>query len=206
MSHAFLDIAFTPAVKACQIEHGSRAGYARMEEGPARNDRLGPDERDFIAARDSLYMATVSETGWPYIQHRGGPEGFIKVLDDKTLAFADFRGNRQYVTVGNLKGDDRVSLFLMDYPNRTRLKLLGRAETRDLAADPELAAALALPGYQGRPERAILIHVEGFDWNCPQHITPRYTAEQVREAVKPLHDRIAALEAALAKAGVKVPT
>ncbi|MBU1212787.1 MAG: pyridoxamine 5'-phosphate oxidase family protein [Alphaproteobacteria bacterium] len=128
MGHKFAEIAFTDTVKSVQQAMGSRSGYARREGGDVDfNVRLGPSEAQFIAERDSFYMATVSETGWPYVQHRGGPKGFLRVLDEKTLGFADFSGNRQYVSVGNLKTDDRVSLFLMDYPNRTRLKVLGRA-------------------------------------------------------------------------------
>jgi predicted pyridoxine 5'-phosphate oxidase superfamily flavin-nucleotide-binding protein len=149
----------------------------------------------FIAARDSFYMATVSENGWPYIQHRGGPPGFLKVLDEKTLGFADFRGNRQYISLGNIAADDRVSLILVDYPNRARLKILAHMAARDLAADPDLAARLTLPGYKGKPERAFLLHLENFDWNCPQHITPRFTMPEIETAVSPLRARLAALEA-----------
>lgn len=193
MTHRFAEIAFTPAVRAVQAEMGSARAYDRHldPEAPA-NDRFGPAEAQFIAARDSFYLASVGETGWPYVQHRGGPRGFLKLLDERTLAFADYRGNRQYVSVGNVGGDDRVSLFLMDYPNRRRLKLLGRAR---LTSDPEVISAVMDATYQARPERAWLITLEGFDWNCPQHITPRFTEDEVVEAVKPLHLRIAALEA-----------
>ena len=194
MANRFTELAFTDAVKSAQTEMGSRRAYAQREGGPSSNDRLGPAEAGFIAQRDSFYMATVSETGWPYIQHRGGPKGFLRILDEHTLAFADFSGNRQYVSVGNLAGEDRVSLFMMDYPNRTRLKLLGRA--RAVAPDPELSAALALPGYRARIERAIIITIEAFDWNCPQHITQRFSAAEIEQAVAPLRARIAELEAA----------
>ncbi len=158
-------------------------------------DRFSREEAAFIEARDSFYMATVSETGWPYVQHRGGPAGLLKVLDETTLGFADFRGNRQYISLGNVTADDRVSLILMDYPNRTRLKILAHMEARDLATEPDLATRLALPGYKGKPERAFLLHLETFDWNCPQHITPRFTAAEIETAVSPLLSRIAALEA-----------
>lgn len=197
MAHKFAALAFTPAVKAQQELNGSRQAYARMELGQDHHDRLGPQEAGFIAARDSFYMATVGSTGWPYIQHRGGPAGFIRVLDDTTLAFADYGGNRQYVTIGNLQENDRVAMFFMDYPNRTRLKLLGRARLSE-GADPALVENLHLPTYRARIERVMTVHVEGFDWNCPQHITPRFTEEQVMAAIHPLQERIAELEARLA--------
>jgi predicted pyridoxine 5'-phosphate oxidase superfamily flavin-nucleotide-binding protein len=194
MGHRFAELAFTPKVKAFQEGLGSRRGYARIESGEASHAALGPREAAFIALRDSFYMASVSETGWPYVQHRGGPPGFLRVLDDRTLGFADFKGNRQYVSVGNLSGDDRVSLFFMDYPNRTRLKLLGRAQRVELD-QAELIAKLVLPGYPAQLERGFLIRVEAFDWNCPQHITPRFTAAEVEAETAPLRQRIAELEA-----------
>jgi predicted pyridoxine 5'-phosphate oxidase superfamily flavin-nucleotide-binding protein len=194
MTYKFHDIAFTPAVRALQEQMGSRDAYSRAEGGPAHHDLLGEREAAFIASRDSFYMATVSETGWPYIQHRGGPAGFVKVLDAATLGLADFRGNRQYVSVGNLAGDDRVSLFFMDYPHRARLKLLGRARAVEREENPELMARLAAPGYRATTERAIIIAVEAFDWNCSQHITPRFTTDEIASAVAPLHDRIRELE------------
>jgi uncharacterized protein len=194
MTHHFGGIAFTSAVQAEQERMGSRTAYARWEGGPESQDRLGEHEAAFIATRDSAYMATVGETGWPYMQHRGGPPGFIKVLDETTLGFADFRGNRQYVSVGNLTGNDRVALFFMDYPRRARLKLLGHARTVERKDDPELMARLATPGYKATMERAIIISVEAFDWNCSQHITPRFTADEISAAVAPLHDRIRELE------------
>lgn len=205
MGHKFAEIAFTPAVKAAQDVQGSRGNYLRFEEGVAHHDRLGPAETDFIAARDSFYMASVSETGWPYVQHRGGPPGFLRELDDQTIGFADFRGNRQYVSLGNLARNDRVSLILMDYAHRRRLKILGRARALGPDDDPALLARLELSDYRARVERGMLITVEAFDWNCPQHITPRFTAEQVTEATAPLHARIAELEAQLAalRAGAK---
>lgn len=195
MGHKFAEIAFTDTVKSVQQALGSRSGYARREGGDINfNDRLGPTEAQFIAERDSFYIATVSETGWPYVQHRGGPKDFLRVLDEKTLGFADFSGNRQYVSVGNLKTDDRVSLFLMDYPNRTRLKLLGRARVVGLDADDDLLRRLSLPDYRSRVERGVIITVEAFDWNCPQHITPRFTTDEIETAVQPLRKRIAELE------------
>lgn len=196
MPNAFAEIAFTPAVKAAQQLEGSRAAYARsFERGDETlNQRLGAEETDFIARQRSLYMATVSETGWPYVQHRGGPPGFVKVLDDRTLAFADFAGNRQLVSVGNLAGNDRVALILVDYSLRTRLKILGRLQVHDLAADVELARRLHSADYQARPQRAMTIRVAGFDWNCPQHIPLRLEAEDVQRALDERDARIAALE------------
>ncbi len=197
MTHRFADIAFTPTVKQVQERQGSRTAYSRNEEvAEPFNHLLTDAEAGFIAARDSLYMASVGETGWPYIQHRGGPVGFVRVLDAKTIGFADFRGNRQYISVGNLLTDDRVSLFFMDYPNRTRLKLLGRARTAD-PDERETLERLAVPGYRGAVERGIVITVEGFDWNCPQHITERFTVDEVSRVSAPLLTRIAELEAQL---------
>lgn len=199
MGHRYFDIAFTPAVQAVQERLGSRAGYARAADGPDWGDTLGPAEAGFIGERDSVYLASVGETGWPYIQHRGGPKGFVRVLDDRTIGFADFRGNRQYVTVGNIAGDDRVSLFFMDYANRARLKVfgLGRAVEPGEAA---LLSRLEVPGYRARVERGIIITVAGFDWNCPQHITQRFTLEEVEAATAPLRARLAELEQKLARA------
>lgn len=196
MGHKFAELAFTPEVKAAQERNGSRRAYARMEAGEDHHDVLGPSEAGFIAARDSFYLATVSETGWPYIQHRGGPTGFVRVLDDKTIGFADFRGNRQYVSVGNLQNEDRVSLFLMDYPNRARLKILGRARIVD-ANDKDILQRLSMPEYGAQVERGILISIVAFDWNCPQHITQRLTLAEIEEGTAPLRQRIAELEAAL---------
>ena len=178
MGHRFLEIAGTPAVHAAQAEHGSRQAYARMEGGVPRNDRLGDDEIAFIAGRDGMVMATVSETGWPYVQHRGGPPGFMKVLDERTIGFADYRGNKQYLSVGNLRADDRVALLLIDPAQRRRLKLLGRAESVDLAEAPALASRLVDSAYGAKVERGFRIRIEAFDWNCPQHITPRFTLEE----------------------------
>ncbi len=194
MTYKFLDIAATPSVQAAQEANGSREMWQGFK-GHRAFDRFTPDEAAFIEARDSFYMATVSESGWPYVQHRGGPPGFVKVLDETTLGFADFRGNRQYISLGNVTVDDRVSLILMDYPRRARLKILAHMEACDLGADPEVAARLVLPGYKGKPERGFLLHLETFDWNCPQHITPRFTAADIEAVVSPLRSRIAVLEA-----------
>lgn len=199
MPHRYAEIAFTPTVKKAQEQLGSRNAYARMEAAPeVRNHRLSEAEAQFIAARNSFYMATVSETGWPYIQHRGGPTGFMRVLDDATIGFADFRGNRQYISLGNLANDDRVSLFFMDYPNKTRLKLFGRAKIVSLDDEATLSR-LETSDYRARVERGILIKVEGFDWNCPQHIVERYTLDEMRTTMAPLTARIAELEAELAQ-------
>ena len=195
MGHRFAEIAFTPNVKKAQELNGSRMSYARMAEGAAHHDVIGPNEAAFISERDSFYMATVSETGWPYIQHRGGPPGLIRVLDEKTIGFADFRGNRQYVSVGNLENDDRVALILMDYPNRARLKILGRARLIGLD-DQDTLQRLSLPGYRAVVERGFIIRVEAFDWNCAQHITPRFTLAEIEEATAPLRQRMAELETA----------
>jgi uncharacterized protein len=194
MPYKFLDITATPSVRAAQAANGSRDIWEHFK-GHRVFDRFTDSEAGFIAARDSFYIATVSESGWPYVQHRGGPPGFLKVLDEKTLGFADFRGNRQYISLGNIAADDRVALILVDYPNRARLKILAHMEARDLTAEPELAAHLALPGYRAKLERAFLLHLETFDWNCPQHITPRFTMADIEPAVSALQTRIAELEA-----------
>ena len=180
MARAFAEIAFTPAVRAVQERLGSAAAYDKFLAPMAeRGDRLGPEEAAFIAARDGFYQATVSSTGWPYVQFRGGPAGFLKALDERTIAYADFRGNRQYLSSGNLAGDDRISLILMDYANRRRLKIWGRAKLVDITADAVLVARLHDPSYRAWPERAVVITVEAFDWNCPQHIPQRLTLEEL---------------------------
>ncbi len=204
MGHRFAEIAFTPNVRDAQEDNGSRRSYARMEDGQTHHDVLGEQEAVFISARDSFYLATVSETGWPYIQHRGGPKGFLTVIDEKTVAFADFRGNRQYVSVGNLAGDDRVSLILVDYPNQVRLKILGRARIVG-TDDPGLLERLAPENYRAVIERAFVITVDAFDWNCPQHITPRFTVPEIEDEIRPLRQRIADLEARLPDATGQTP-
>jgi hypothetical protein len=180
MTHRFAELMFTPRVKALQAQDGSRASYARFEQPgfPAR-DRLTEKEAAFIVQRDSFYMATVSETGWPYVQHRGGAPGFLKVIDARTLAFADYPGNRQFVSFGNMAASDRVALILMDYPNRRRLKLLGHGSVG--------------PGTD-EAARRVVIALEGFDWNCPQYITPRFTESDMA----PLRTRLAELDAEVA--------
>jgi predicted pyridoxine 5'-phosphate oxidase superfamily flavin-nucleotide-binding protein len=176
MGRHFAEIAFTPAVQAEQATLGSREHFARMAEQGRDDSRLSVQEAGFIHARDSVYMATVSGTGWPYVQHRGGPPGFVRVLDAGTVGFADLSGNRQHVSIGNLATNDRVSLFFMDYANRRRLKLLGHA--RVVRDDPALLARLTPDGAAASAESAMLVSVAGFEWNCPQHITQRLTAEE----------------------------
>jgi ferredoxin-NADP reductase/predicted pyridoxine 5'-phosphate oxidase superfamily flavin-nucleotide-binding protein len=200
MSRAYSDIAFTHNVRAVQTDMGSRANYAPLDLTDDRRDALGQPEAEFIRDRDGFYQATVSETGWPYVQFRGGPAGFLKVLDAKTIGYADFRGNVQYISVGNLLGNDRVSIILMDYANQRRLKILGRVRLINESEDPALIARLELPHYRARVERAVLISVEAYDWNCPQHITPRFTQAEVQDSVAPLHAEIANLKLALTTA------
>ena len=194
MAHHFLDIGTTPSVKAAQIANGSADLWASAKGRKERN-RFTAAETEFIGACNSFYMATVSESGWPYVQHRGGPAGFLRVIDDKTLAFLDFRGNRQYISLGNIGANDRVALLIMDYPNRRRLKIYARIEVKDLKVEPQLAAMLASVTYQAKAERAFLLHLEAFDWNCPQHITPRFTEQEIKAALAPVGARIAQLEA-----------
>jgi predicted pyridoxine 5'-phosphate oxidase superfamily flavin-nucleotide-binding protein len=196
MGRRFQELAFTPLVKEHQQEHGSRSQYERLAERAPLGNTLGSDEQAFIALRDSFYMASVSETGWPYAQHRGGPKGFVHVINPAVIGFTDLRGNKQYISLGNLEHDPRVALFFMDYPNQTRLKILGRVEVHE---HDEKARALI---ESFRPadkadvvERVILIHVEAFDWNCPQHIIPRYTMEELEEVLAPVRKKLATLEA-----------
>ena len=187
---------FTESVKNAQKHYGSRKAFERIESGSVRSEfqGLGDAEIAFIEVRDGFYIATVNEEGQPYIQFRGGPPGFLKVLDERTLAYADFRGNLQYISVGNLSANDRAALFLMDYAHQRRLKILARVEVRDAQTEPELIAELETTGYKAKIERAMILHVEAFDWNCPQHITPRYTADEVKGALAPLNEYIAKLE------------
>ncbi|WP_426415233.1 2Fe-2S iron-sulfur cluster-binding protein [Aestuariirhabdus sp. LZHN29] len=197
MPRAFANIAFTPSVKAAQRRNGSRESNAGFEGGAHESVQLGAPEREFIAARDSFYQSTVAENGWPYVQHRGGAAGFLQVLDEKTLGFADFSGNRQYLSIGNLAHNDRIALILMDYPNRRRLKVWGRVRLVDEQEAPELIARLEVPTYRARVERGFIISVEAFDWNCPQHITPRYSQVELDERIEPLRAQIKALSARL---------
>ena len=195
----FGEIAFTRAVQAAQERDGSRDAYARVADPSRRPAGLGSAEADFLRATDSFYLATVSETGWPYVQHRGGPPGFLKVVSPTRIAFADFRGNRQFVSVGNVSRDDRASMIVVDYLNRRRLKLLGHLTFADLGeADPEFVFAVELPDYSARMERVAMFDVDAFEWNCPQHIPQRFSAAQVEAVVNPLRARIAQLESELA--------
>ncbi len=196
MTTAFAEITFTDAVKALQDRHGSRASYARLERDAApRRDRLTAKERQFIMARDGFYQATVNAEGWPYVQFRGGRPGFLQVLDDRTIAYADFSGNQQYLSVGNLAGNDRIALILMDYAGRRRLKLWGRARLVDAADDPLLIERLVDPDDPATVERAVVITLEALDWNCPQHITPRFTEAELGAIVAPVRQEIAELRA-----------
>lgn len=194
MAKKFAEIAFTESVKRQQEKYGSRRQYERVEQ-VERGTEIGFAEADFIHERDSFYLATVGETGQPYVQFRGGAAGFLKVLDKKTLAYADFRGNLQYVSVGNLAENNRAALILMDYPNRRRLKIFARIEVVEATDAPDLIEKLKDENYPAKIERAMILRVEAFDWNCPQHITPRYTNEEIREINQPLYEHIENLEA-----------
>ena len=203
MPYGFLHIATTPSVRAVQAKMGADRIWQDFK-GRREFDRFTENEAAFIANRDSFYMATVSEKGWPYVQHRGGPRGFLKVVDDRTLAFADYRGNRQYISTGNLAADDRACLFLMDYAHRSRLKIYTHVETLALDADPALTEFVTVPDYQAKLERIFRLHLATFDWNCPQHITPRFTEAEIGEAVQPLRERLATLEAENAELRAKL--
>ena len=192
----FGELAFTPVVQSMQAKYGSRTAYERMHSRVPPADGLGAREVEYLAEADGFYMATVTETGWPYVQHRGGPPGFLRVLSPTQLAFADFGGNRQYVTLGNAARDDRVSIIVMDHARQRRLKMLGHLHFYDIGdADPELVFAVELPGYSARVERVAVIDLEAFDWNCPQHITQRFTLAEIDAAAQPLRERMAELEA-----------
>ena len=186
MSYGFLDIAVTPSVRTVQAAMGVDHLWKDFA-GHRASDRFTDNEAAFIADRDSFYMASVSETGWPYVQHRGGPRGFLKLVDDRTLAFADYRGNLQYISAGNLAADSRACLFLMDYPRRARLKIYAHA-------------------YRAKPERILRLRLDAFDWNCPQHITPRFTEQEIGEAVRPLRERLSQLEAENAELRARLGT
>jgi uncharacterized protein len=196
MARNYLRTLFTDTTRTLQKLDGSRENYERMEgDAPTGYDQLGEREAEFIAARDSFYMASVTADGWPYVQHRGGPPGFLKVLQGNQLGFADYRGNRQFVSIANIVEEPRVSLFLVDYPNRRRLKLAGRASVFTADGEPQLVSQLIPDGYKAIPERAFLIDVIGFDWNCPQHITPRFTEVEIAAAIAPLNAELASLRA-----------
>ncbi|MEP7341624.1 MAG: pyridoxamine 5'-phosphate oxidase family protein [Acidobacteriota bacterium] len=194
MARNFAEIAFTESVKAQQEKYGSRRSYARME-AQERGTEISEAEAEFIGERDGFYLATVGESDYPYVQFRGGPKGFLKVLDPKTLAYADFRGNLQYISVGNLTRNDKAALILMDYANRQRLKIYARIEVVEAKDASELITQLQDTSYEAQVERAMVLHVEAFDWNCPQHITPRFTIEEIRELNVPLYEHVASLEA-----------
>jgi len=194
MAQNFASLAFTSEIKTLQEKHGSRAGYERIEKRQVVSG-LSKNEIDFIGDRDSFYMASIGENGFPYIQHRGGPKGFLKVLDRNTIAFIDFSGNRQYVSVGNLVTNKNVSIIAVDYPSRSRLKIYARGEVIELKDRPDLLKTLTQEDYAYKPERMMVLTIEAFDWNCPQHITPRYTAEEINDALVPQREYIAKLEA-----------
>ena len=195
MSHKFFDLTFSESVKRAQEHYGTRRNYARFESGEPDFFGLTEEEIEFIAERDSFYLATVGETGQPYVQFRGGPNGFLRVLNPNTLGYADFRGNLQYISTGNLSVNDRAALILMDYPNQRRLKILARAEIKDAADVPELIPKLQMPNYKAKIERAFILHVEAFDWNCPQHITQRFTIDEIKAMNQPLYEHIEKLQA-----------
>ncbi len=193
MARNFAEIAFTAAVKKLQEKHGSRKSYDRMEKFKVV-DGLTINEVTFIQARDSFYLASIGVKEFPYIQHRGGPKGFLKVLDTKRIGFIDFVGNKQYVSVGNIATNNNVSLIMIDYPSKTRLKIFAKAEVVELKDNPELYELLNLDDYKFRPERMMVFHIEAYDWNCPQHIIPRYTVDEIEKAFLPQQDYIKSLE------------
>lgn len=197
MSNQFTKIAFTDSVKDVQQLMGSRKMYAHYEDAGKSNHLLTKNEIEFLNERDSFYIATVSETDWPYVQHRGGPKGFIKILSENQIGFADFSGNKQYVSVGNLTKNNKVALILVDYPNQARMKILGHVRIVDAKSEPDLLSKLTPENYKAKIERGFVITISGYDWNCPQHITPRWTADEIKEATLPLTNRIAELEKTL---------
>lgn len=201
MAKAFADICFTDSVRSAQTRYGSREANQAFEHDDERRDTLVEQDSQFIAARDSFYQATVSQGGWPYVQHRGGPVGFLRVLDERTIGYADFSGNRQYLSVGNLGADDRISLILMDYPNRRRLKLWGRARIVHEDSEPDLVHRLEIDTYRARVERGVVIRIEAIEWNCPQHILPRYSEAEMAPFITPLVDENRALKAHAIKLG-----
>ena len=192
MQYGFLDVALTPSVKAAQRSMGADHIWPRVTG--RQSNRFTLSEKEFIATRDTFYMATVSETGWPYVQHRGGSPGFLKVLDDQSLAFADFLGNRQYISLGNINANDRICMILMDYPNRLRLKIYAHAEVHSLDLDPVLRDRILDRAYEAKPERIFRLKLQAYDWNCPQHITQRFTNEEIAGAMKPMREKLKRLE------------
>ncbi len=189
MTDNFTELAFTESVKALQEKYGTRTAYSRMERGGKFRNQLTWQEKKHIADRDGFYLSSVGENGWPYMQFRGGPKGFLKAIDDHTLAFVDFRGNGQYISTGNFIDNNKTMLFLMDYPNKRRLKIWAEAEVLDAADHPELAQQLIMPDYEAIVERIIVFKVHAFDWNCPQHIIPRYTQEEIQNGMVKLAHR-----------------
>jgi predicted pyridoxine 5'-phosphate oxidase superfamily flavin-nucleotide-binding protein len=194
MAYPFGSLVFTPAIKSLQEKYGSRRQYAKREESGFAQAGIAAPETDFLAACDSFYMASVGDGGWPYVQHRGGPKGFLKAIDEHTVAFADFRGNRQYVSTGNLMTDDRVALLLVDYPRQARLKILGHVKILEGVEAKDWIQKLRDPAYGAVVERVFVIKVDAFDWNCQQHITPRFTEEQIRDSLAPIEKRMQSLE------------
>ena len=190
MTKSFGSLVFTPVVKALQERYGSRRQYARMEQLGYAPQGLGPDEKEYLSETDTFYMASLGQTGWPYVQHRGGPKGFLKVIDNNTLAFADFRGNKQYINTGNLMTDNRVALILVDYPRQLRLKILGRVEIFEGEKAKDWLARVRDPDYKAVTERVYVIRIEAFDWNCQQHITPRFTVEEIRTVLQPIEEQM----------------
>jgi uncharacterized protein len=195
MAHTFGSLVFTPVVKELQQRYGSGRQYERLAAQGVSYQGLGPDEREFIAERDSFYMASIGSTGWPYVQHRGGPKGFLKILDNQTIAFGDYRGNKQYISTGNLMTDDRVALILVDYPRQARLKLLGHAKITERPEAKDLLAVVGDESENAFVERVYVVNVEAFDWNCQQHITPRFTVDEIRTVLAPFEERLQTLEA-----------
>ena len=199
MAQNYRHTLFHDAVKAEQERHGSRASYAKLDSGAdGTPDTLTAKEIAFIEERDSFYMASVNFEGWPYMQHRGGPAGFLRHISGNRIGFADYRGNKQYISTANIKGNDRVSLFLVDYPNRERLKLVGHAHSVELADDPAAVTALMPTTYRATPERALFIDVIGWEWNCSQHITPRFTEAEISAAIQPMAAELNQLRAEIA--------
>ncbi len=183
MTDNFTELAFTDSVKALQEKYGSRTAYSRMERGGKFRNQITWQEQKHIEDRDGFYLSSVGENGWPYMQFRGGPKGFLKVIDDNILAFADFRGNGQYISTGNFIDNNKTMLFLMDYPNKRRLKIWAEAEVLEAAEHPELVNKVVMPDYDATVERVIVFKVHAFDWNCPQHIIPRYTQEEIQNGM-----------------------
>lgn len=184
MSQNFMELAFTESVKAEQEKHGSRISYQRMEDRNPNQTKLSIRETHFIEQRDGFYLSTVGENGWPYVQFRGGPRGFLKSIDAHTLAYADFRGNMQYISSGNMHSTKKAALILLDYPSRTRIKIWAETEILKPEEHPEMLEQLTAPDYQAKVERIVLFRIKGFDWNCPQHITPKFTFEEMKELIK----------------------